>query len=153
MSKKTGTSTKDLVLFVDADFTSRSRWVIGLLMANWIALGLVMGSVMESNPPLAYGAGVAGILTIIAGAAKLRGARISSTSPLVEVAGGRFRVRQPTSRVFRSVALEKLSHANRNGKVLTLVGHDGETQKVSLRGLSEEDQLTLQETLEARLDS
>jgi len=153
MSNKTGASKHDLALFVDAEFTRRSRWVIGLLMANWIALGLVMGSAMQGNPPLAYAAGVAGVLTIIAGAAKLRGARISATSPVVEVQSGRFRIRQPGSRVFRSVALEKLSHVLRSGHVLTLVGHDGETQKVSLRGLSAEDQQRLEKTLGVLLGS
>ena len=142
-----------LELFVGEDFTRRSRWTVGLLMVNWIALGFIMTSAMRSDSPVAYAAGAAGLLTIAACAAKLRAARISSHSPLFQIVGGRLRVRSHASRVFRSVPLEKLERVERQGGVLSLVGRDGDVENVSLRGLSDADGEELIEVLGQVLQS
>lgn len=139
--------------FVDQAFLRRSRWVIGLLMVNWVALGLVLGVSLSSSPALAIAAGLGGVLTLVIGAAQLRAARNAHDAPLVEIGPERFRVRYYSSKVFRSVALADLAEVQRKGGILELVGHGGERQAVALRGLSEDDRQAVERETRARLGS
>ena len=139
--------------FVAEGFARRSRWVIMLLLANWLILGLVLGSTMKTNPAFAIAAAIAGVLTMAAGAGQLRAARYSEQEPIAEITEELFRVRYYSSKVFRKVALDRLVAVEREGGVLALVGHDGERQAVPLRGLSEEDRQRLVQELGAAIAS
>ena len=146
-SGEPGGGSGALRFFAADDFVRRSRWVIALLMINWVALGLVVGATLDDNMPLAVAAAIAGVLTIAAGAGQLRAARFAASAPIAEIVDGRLRVRYYSSRVFRSVPLSKLQSASRRGGILELTGHDGEKQAIALRGLGEDDRQSLVDAL------
>ncbi|MEM1248338.1 MAG: hypothetical protein AAGA81_07000 [Acidobacteriota bacterium] len=146
--------THDEVLqfFVADSFLRRARWIIGLLMLNWVALGLVLGASFGSRPALAIAAGVGGVLTLVIGSGQLRAAKFAGDAPLIEIGPERFRVRYYSSKVFRSVAMDDLREVRRQGGVLELVGKNGERQAVALRGLSKEDRKRVASETQARLE-
>ncbi len=143
--------SQPIQFFVADGFKRRSRWVIMLLVANWLVLGLVLGSTMKTSPTFAIAAAIAGVLTLAAGAGQLRAARYAEQEPIAEITDEVFRVRYYSSKIFRKVALAKLAAVEREGGVLALVGHDGERQAVPLRGLSEGDREKLVHDLGAAI--
>jgi hypothetical protein len=139
-----------LELWADPRVVRRSRAFALLLLVNWVGMGyFVLANGLRS---LTGGLAFAfGILALVAALSQLRGARLSTRTPLVRLSEERVEFRPYSGAQHGSVALREVAGLEAGRDAIVLALHGGEKTLVPAQALSPSDRELLGRALREKL--